>query len=437
MKSEKMATTKKLKIQDTNAGDLNPKRKPKPKPPSPSKAAIARKEAEMSATAKKVINQKTKKATKKKSVTVKEGNLLCSCCGEVKPELDYYLSYSRLNKARGRVAICKDCTLQLFEDLLRQYGSIEVAIYRICFYLDVPFFKSALEGAFEQVSKENKIKDKDANLALAENQMTTFQRYMKNIVMPQWIGYTFNDGEEIDTDNAILEYEIKSAERSSTDADKQNERDVLRILGYDPFENENPRDRKFLFNRTVDMLNDSVLNDNVKLMSVLSVVKTFNQIENIDISIAALTKDGSNLGDKAGSIKTLVQVKKDLNAMALKLCEDNGLSEKYNTSKSVGAGTLSAKIKEMHEMGLEEEKTNLYDIETSKGMKQVAKISAEAIIDKLRLQDNDYADMVAEQREMVVKAQEERDEAKEKLRLVRVENKKLLQQLEELKKSGE
>ena len=58
-----MATTKKLKIQDTNAGDLNPKRKPKPKPPSPSKAAIARKEAEMSATAKKVINQKTKKAT--------------------------------------------------------------------------------------------------------------------------------------------------------------------------------------------------------------------------------------------------------------------------------------------------------------------------------------------------------------------------------------
>ena len=123
--------------------------------------------------------------------------------------------------------------------------------------------------------------------------------------------------------------------------------------------------------------------------------------------------------------------------MALKLCEDNGLSEKYNTSKSVGAGTLSAKIKEMHEMGLEEEKTNLYDIETSKGMKQVAKISAEAIIDKLRLQDNDYADMVAEQREMVVKAQEERDEAKEKLRLTRVENKKLLQQLEELKKSGE
>ena len=60
-------------------------------------------------------------------------------------------------------------------------------------------------------------------------------------------------------------------------------------------------------------------------------------------------------------------------------------------------------------------------------MRQVADMSNDSIINRLRLAENDYADIVADQRDMVRTAQTERDKAKEDLRLALVE-------LDELKK---
>ena len=173
----------------------------------------------------------------------------------------------------------------------------------------------------------------------------------------------------------------------------------------------------------VNMLTDDILDDNIKLMAVISVIKSFNQIDNVDNAIAKLTKDTNSIGDKAGNMKTLVDVKKNLSKSALDMCDKNGLSEK----KTTGSGTLTAKMKEMHEIRLDEEKANLYDIRTSDGMKQVADMSNDSIINRLRLAENDYADIVADQRYMVRTAQTERDKAKEDLRLALVE-------LDELKK---
>lgn len=79
----------------------------------------------------------------------------------------------------------------------------------------------------------------------------------------------------------------------------------------------------------------------------------------------------------------------------------------------------------MHELGLDEEKTNLFDIRTSEGMQQVADMSNESIIKRLRLAENDYADIVATQRDMVKKSQESEARAKEDLRLALVELDKL------------
>lgn len=371
---------------------------------------------------------KKKEVEKIKKEKVK---LLCTSCGEEKNEDNFYMSYSKLNRARGRMNICKDCLWGLFNELSDEIDSFEVVAYYICMYIDSPFYKNVFLSAIDETQKklEEKAKKEEEYIFFdvknnREHQLKSFQTYMTKInSLPQYRGDTFRSGESIAEDDILDNRELEKAEEKCTDEDKQNEKDVIRILGFDPFEDENAKDRRFLFNRMVNMLTDDILDDNIKLMAVISVIKSFNQIDNVDNAIAKLTKDTNSIGDKAGNMKTLVDVKKNLSKSALDMCDKNGLSEK----KTTGSGTLTAKMKEMHEIRLDEEKANLYDIRTSDGMRQVADMSNDSIINRLRLAENDYADIVADQRDMVRTAQTERDKAKEDLRLALVE-------LDELKK---
>ena len=371
---------------------------------------------------------KKKEVEKIKKEKVK---LLCTSCGEEKNEDNFYMSYSKLNRARGRMNICKDCLWGLFNELSDEIDSFEVVAYYICMYIDSPFYKNVFLSAIDETQKklEEKAKKEEEYIFFdvknnREHQLKSFQTYMTKInSLPQYRGDTFRSGESIAEDDILDNRELEKAEEKCTDEDKQNEKDVIRILGFDPFEDENAKDRRFLFNRMVNMLTDDILDDNIKLMAVISVIKSFNQIDNVDNAIAKLTKDTNSIGDKAGNMKTLVDVKKNLSKSALDMCDKNGLSEK----KTTGSGTLTAKMKEMHEIRLDEEKANLYDIRTSDGMRQVADMSNDSIINRLRLAENDYADIVADQRDMVRTAQAERDKAKEDLRLALVE-------LDELKK---
>ena len=373
---------------------------------------------------------KKKEVEKIKKEKVK---LLCTSCGEEKNEDNFYMSYSKLNRARGRMNICKDCLWGLFNELSDEIDSFEVVAYYICMYIDSPFYKNVFLSAIDETQKklEEKAKKEEEYIFFdvknnREHQLKSFQTYMTKInSLPQYRGDTFRSGESIAEDDILDNRELEKAEEKCTDEDKQNEKDVIRILGFDPFEDENAKDRRFLFNRMVNMLTDDILDDNIKLMAVISVIKSFNQIDNVDNAIAKLTKDTNSIGDKAGNMKTLVDVKKNLSKSALDMCDKNGLSEK----KTTGSGTLTAKMKEMHEIRLDEEKANLYDIRTSDGMKQVADMSNDSIINRLRLAENDYADIVADQRDMVRTAQVERDKAKEDLRLALVEHDELKKKL--------
>src|SRR5690606_4824362 len=78
-----------------------------------------------------------------------------------------------------------------------------------------------------------------------------------------------------------------------------------------------------------------------------------------------------------------------------------GISVKHNNQKSKGAGTLSGIIKTLNEKGIEDGEVNLFDIETAKGMKQVADISNQSIMAQLQFDENDYTSMIMEQRDII------------------------------------
>lgn len=352
---------------------------------------------------------------RKDDVKVTKTKLMCNCCGTEWLESEYYRSNSMINAATKKLLVCKTCLHVVYKTFLEESMYDErIAIFRMCRLLNYPF----LEKVFS-ASEDERVKRGEVGTG------TIFGFYLKNInSLPQYATYTFESGDTIslkEQGDVFAQKDLEAMERESNDLDRQNERDCVRMIGFNPFETENKRDQRSLFNKLIDLLDDSCIGDAVKLHSVISVAKGFNQIEHIDSSIAKITQNKDTVIQNAGNLKAFLAMKKDLTASILKICEDNGISAKFNNSKSKGSGTLTGMIKEMSNLNLDDIKVNLFDIQTSKGMQQVADISSKSIMEQLNFAENDYADMVSQQREMIVSLRDEKNEIEEELRKMRIE----------------
>lgn len=69
--------------------------------------------------------------------------------------------------------------------------------------------------------------------------------------------------------------------------------------------------------------------------------------------------------------------------------------------------------------GYEPIKVNLYDINTSEAMKQIADLSNQSIMEQLNWNSNDYTEMIKEQREMLEKLQSENSTLSEENRMLK------------------
>jgi hypothetical protein len=119
------------------------------------------------------------------------------------------------------------------------------------------------------------------------------------------------------------------------------------------------------------------------------------------MAIATITGDAEKIASNVGGIKSLIEAKDKLYKSALALAKDNGISVNHNNNKSKGSGTLTGTIKKLQEIGLSEAMINLFDIETSEGIRQVANMSNENIRKQIIFDENDYSDMLADQRKII------------------------------------
>lgn len=348
---------------------------------------------------KEIMDLAVKKTTKETITRV------CTCCGKDLAERNYYKSSSILYKYITTLSICKDCTISLYDEYLKSTDDAKISVYRVCQLLDYPFIETAFTSAL------NESQSRGTNL---------FQVYLKNInSLKQYGGYSFENGDTLKTEETIAK-DNELIEENKTDRDIQNEKDVIRMLGYDPFESENPKDRKYLFNRLVDFLDDSTLEDSFKLLSVIELVKSYNQIDKINASLASMTQDLQGMVANSGGIKSLIDSKKNILTTVLNMAKDNGISVNHNNNKSKGGGTLSGIIKQLQEIGLDQAEVNLYNIETQDGMRQVADISNESIKKQLQFDENDYVDMLSQQREMIENMDKKLIDLEEENRLLKI-----------------
>lgn len=214
---------------------------------------------------------------------------------------------------------------------------------------------------------------------------------------------------------------------------EQNKEDAIRLLGYDPFIKEAVSDQPFLYANLIGYLDASseANEDRMRVSSIIEIVKGFNHIEKLNDLIAKLLAETGNMGQNVATVRALEATKTNITTSLLNLAKDNGISLKHSVNSSKGENTWTGKVRKMKEMNLRSAEMNLYDTEYSAGLRQVAEISDAAIIKQIRLDENDYNDMIIQQRDLINKYKKVADENEEKARILLRENSDLKEKIKE------
>ena len=139
----------------------------------------------------------------------------------------------------------------------------------------------------------------------------------------------------------------------------------------------------------------------------------------------------ANTNINTAELKALIDTKQKLGANISLLAEQSCLSLKHNKNASKGENTWTGKIKKLKDLNLREAEVNGFDIGTCRGMQQVLEMSDASIMRQLNLDESEWSDMVAEQRQKLIDIQNERDIYREINRILLRENLDLRDTLEE------
>ena len=346
----------------------------------------------------------------------------CYMCDTHKSRDKFYVSTDPLNKS-GLTPICKDCAkkiaLKIGKDKVEHEPDKDSVILALK-YLDKPFLNDLWDASVLEAD----------NLASGRVKSNPWNAYIKNVAMGQYNCKTFSDSDfyyskkDENNDNIDDTSNSFSVNKDLLDTFTQNKKDVIRLLGYDPFEKEQPGDQPYLYASLIGYLDSSedANEDRLKPSSSIEIVKSFSHIEKINDVITSLMSDVKNMEKNISTIKNLEDTKNKITSSVLNLAKDNGISLKHSVNASKGENTWTGKVRKMKEMNLSEAETNLYNIEYSAGLQQVAEISDAAILKQIRLDENDYNDMIIQQRELINKYKKKSDESEEKSRILLKEN---------------
>ena len=371
--------------------------------------------------------KKTMGMSKKKPMSTKEeaetGKFLCYCCGESKPRSKFYASTDPFNSIK-LVCYCKDCLEKIarnYNNYYKEFGDVtKTSLMAACERMDIPYLEKVWEASHREVN-DSSLKKPKTNIWAA---------YVKNIKLPQYNGLRWKDGDNFNNGMSVLDdTEDKIASTMTPevlDECKTNKRDLIRLIGYDPFANYPvEQDLPVLYAQIISFIDEETKNDGMKMNAVIQIVQAFNQIQKLNDAINELLADTKKLNVNNGTIKQHSDTISKLLSGANALAKDNGISVNFNNSKSKGQNTLTGKMKELDLIGFRDAKINMYDIDYCKGMQQVAEISAKAQVDQIGFDENVMMEISNIRRELVDDLQKQKDKAVERARLLLVENKDL------------
>ena len=365
-----------------------------------------------------------KKTTSK--TTTEKKTYLCPYCGKTKKEDDFYVSTDP-RVITGRTSMCRDCVQKIafnWDENRQEMGTpTKKSVMDALEYIDRPFLENLWNSSYhEWLNPDAKRKRK-----------SIWDTYIKNVSMINYNGMRWRDGDifhtYIEDAKQIASMEVKqetnidalSNSQEVNDEFEKNKNSVIRLLGYDPFLSEKIEDQPLLYSQLIGYLDagGDGNEDMMRTSSAITIVRGFLQQAKLDDKLAKVM---ANTSANPTEMKTLLDAKKNLSATISQLAEQSCLSLKHNKNASKGENTWTGKIKKLKELNLREAEVNGFDIGTCRGMQQVLEMSDASIMRQLALDESEWSDMVAEQRKLLIKVQNERDLYREINRILLREN---------------
>lgn len=347
----------------------------------------------------------------------------CQCCDTLKDrEKKFYVSTDPNNKT-GITPICIECSRKIALRVDKNGEEHEPTKESVCAALKLlnkPFINSLWDSSVQE----------SENLVAGKVKHNPWTAYIKNVAMKNYIGMTWDDSdmfkerviyEDEKTPQMIVE---EHAGQDTYDDFVKNKKDVIRLLSYDPFEQEAVSDQPFLYSQLIGLL-DAGGDENDDMMrnaSCISIVRSFLQSSKIDNAIANLMADIKNIDKNSATIKSLQDSKSKITSTITTLAAESCISLKNNKNAKKGENTWTGKIKKIKDLNLRDGQVNGFDIATCRGMQQVQEISDASIMKQLALDESDWSDMVAEMRKDNQELRKERDSYKEINRILLQEN---------------
>lgn len=355
----------------------------------------------------------------------------CQRCGEVKIKDDFYVSSEATSKSKI-TNICKNCAAAIA--MPKVNGKItkptKESVNNALYALDKPFLESVWDSSILESANGR------GESAMLKTTPNVYYTYIKNIQLPNYYTMTYRESDTC-LNGAVMsknkdEDQLPANEEILAQFEK-NKSDTLRLIGYLPFEKEQLSDQPFLYSQLIGFLDSSEEgnDDMMRTSSIISIVRGFLQKSHIDDQIAELCQDTLHAADNLPVIKALQEMQKNITISITKLAQESCISLKNNKTSKKGENTWTGKLKKIRDLDLREGKLNGFDLETCKGMQQVADISMSSILKALHFDESEWADMVAEQRKKIGELTEKSDSYFEAFRILLQENLDLRDKLKE------
>lgn len=367
-----------------------------------------------------------KRAPAAKKTAADDKKYLCPYCLKEKKKSEFYVSTDP-KVLTGITSMCKDCVKKIalsWDENRQEFGACtKKSVMDALEYIDRPFLENLWNSSYAEWANQ------DAKL----RRTTIWDCYIKNVSMINYRGMRWRDGDIFNTyvedakQVAALENGNKEAAQTLVDGQEvnnefeKNRKDVIRLLGYDPFEGEKIEDQPLLYSQLIGYLDagGDGNDDMMRTSSAITIVRGFLQQAKLDDKLAKVM---ANTNANASEMKTLLDAKKNISTTISQLAEQSCLSLKHNKNASKGENTWTGKIKKIKDLNLREGEVNGFDLMTCKGMQQVMDLSNASILKQLALDESEYSDIVAEQRKLVTSLTSERDTYKEITRILLREN---------------
>lgn len=350
---------------------------------------------------------------------------VCSCCGKALPQEKYFLAYNEGNLGRiepnGRMHthICIDCCKNLYEYLFYEKAEKdgEKAMKWLCSYLniyydDVSYFKA-----------KKAMEEKDRKTHIVEEYMNVISRSatLKGKVFLESPDIDVSQNQGDSKADKIINSKTGSVpedlEEEWSKADLEAKRQVVKMVGYDPFYFEVEKDRKILYKDLLGMMEQGMELDGLKVQAAIQIVLSFKNIRELNEKY----RKKSDTDAPVSELKALSELKKKELETITSFSRDNGFGERYAISKAKGENTFSGIMAKMNEMKYENAILNMYDVETSKSINQAADASFAAIFNQLSMSEAEVYKTCQDQLKKLLALQRENATLTENLRLAKRE----------------